>query len=83
VPVTVDPQQQRFLDLMDRASGEPVSFADLRAAGVGFPAAVAAELELLGFVVERVCRPGRDPGLRLGAPSPGLSVVPPTRRWRR
>jgi hypothetical protein len=84
VPSTVDPQQRRFLALLERAGGEPVSYADLRAGGVGFPAAVAAELELIGFMVERSTRPGGERGLRVIGPNQTASATaPPARRWRR
>jgi hypothetical protein len=73
-----DTQQQRLLARLREAGGHPVSFADLHAAGIDFPAAVAAELELAGYAIERVA----EAGLRLLDPEPtGLPGAPKRRRW--
>jgi hypothetical protein len=43
----------------------PVTFAELRAGGIDFPAAVVSELELSGYEIERVHDRGRPIGVRL------------------
>ena len=53
------------LERLRDAGGEPVSLAALRAAGLGFPAAVISELELNGYAIERVHQDGRFVGVRL------------------
>jgi hypothetical protein len=63
-----DVQQQRMLERLRAAAGEPVTFAELRASGVDFPAAVVSELELSGYVVDRVHANGRLVGVRLVEP---------------
>jgi hypothetical protein len=74
----VDTQQQRLLDRLREAGGRPVTFADLHAAGIDFPAATAAELELAGYTIERVA----EAGLRLLDPEPvTLPGAPRRRRW--
>jgi hypothetical protein len=60
-----DTQQQRLLERLRSARPEPVSFADLRAGGVDFPAAIVSELELSGYPVDRVHRAGVIVGVRL------------------
>jgi hypothetical protein len=59
--------QAELLDLLARRAGFPVSYVELRDAGIEFPASVASELELSGVPIER-CRahPGAAvAGLRL------------------
>jgi hypothetical protein len=77
-PTRVDAQQQRLLARLREAGGRPVTFAELHAAGIDFPAATAAELELAGYTIERVA----EAGLRLLDPAsiarPG---APKRRRW--
>ena len=48
-----DHQQKLALDALRRAAGYPVSYAELRAAGIDLPASVVSELELAGVAVER------------------------------
>lgn len=48
-----DHQQKLALDALRRAAGAPVSYAELRAAGIDLPASVVSELELAGVAVER------------------------------
>ena len=48
-----DHQQKLVLDVLRRAAGAPVSYAELRAAGIDLPASVVSELELAGVAVER------------------------------
>ena len=61
----VESQHRLALERLRSARGEPVSLAALRAAGVDFPAAVISELELNGYVIERVHEEGRLVGMRL------------------
>ena len=49
-----DAQQRRLLERLREAGDEAVAFAELHASGIAFPAAVVAELELNGYVIERV-----------------------------
>jgi len=67
-PETTERQQAIALDALRAAGGEPVSYAQLRDAGVEFPASVVAELELAGVEIER-CRGGVRgvPGAQLRA----------------
>jgi len=61
------------LGALRRATGTPVSYAELREAGVEFPASVVSELELAGVPIER-CRgvEGRGASVRL---DPALDVT--------
>lgn len=84
-PQELESQQAVLLGVLRRAAGAPVSYEQLRQAGIEFPASVASELELAGIDIEH-CRldgdslaarhGGREPGLRL-APSP-LDEAPTT-----
>lgn len=65
-----DPQQQRLLDRLRQAGGQPVAFAELHADGIAFPVAVVTELELNGYLIERVYDHGRMVGVRLLRPEP-------------
>jgi hypothetical protein len=66
----LDVQQQRLLERLRRAGGQPVPFSELRAAGVDFPAAVVSELGLAGYAIDRVYDHGRLVGVRLLEPEP-------------
>lgn len=50
-----DHQQALVLAALRRAAGAPVSYGELRAAGVELPASVVSELELAGVAIERCC----------------------------
>lgn len=76
-----DVQQQRLLERLRQAGDEAVGFPELRAAGIAFPAAVVSELELNGYVIQRVYDHGRLIGVRLFDPEPGDTPTP--HRWRR
>lgn len=78
-----DAQQQRLLELLRHAGDQPVAFAELRAGGIDFPAAVVSELELNGFVIERVYDHGRLVGVRLLNPEPRDTTAAHRRRRRR
>jgi hypothetical protein len=65
-----DTQQQRMLERLRRAGDQPVAFAELRACGIDFPAAVVSELELNGYAIYRVHAHGRLVGVRLLEPKP-------------
>ncbi len=60
-----DQQQALVLGALRRAAGTPVSYAELRGAGVEFPASVVSELELAGVPIERCRGEGRGPSVRL------------------
>ena len=72
-----DEQQSVVLSALRRAAGEPVSFSELRKAGVEFPASIVSELELAGIPIER-CRGagGHGAGVRL-RPDAEATVAPP------
>jgi hypothetical protein len=76
-----DAQQQRLLERLRQAGDQPVSFAELHAAGVDFPAAVVCELELNGYAIKRVYDHGRLVGVCLLGPQP--PDTPAVRRRRR
>jgi hypothetical protein len=65
-----DAQQQRLLERLCEAGDQRVAFADLHAGGIDFPAAVVSELELNGYVIERVYDHGRPVGVSLLHPEP-------------
>jgi hypothetical protein len=76
-----DAQQQRLLERLRQAGDQPVAFAELHAAGIDFPAAVTSELELNGYLIERVYAQGRLVGVRLLNPEP--QDIPAAHRPRR
>ena len=49
----VDEQQALLIAALSRAHGEPVSYQELRDAGIEYPASVVSELELAGLPLER------------------------------
>ncbi|MHB8693543.1 MAG: hypothetical protein ACYDHH_20085 [Solirubrobacteraceae bacterium] len=49
-----DNQQQMLLEHLRQAGGKPVTFAQLRASGIVFPAVVVSELVLEGYLIDRV-----------------------------
>jgi hypothetical protein len=67
-----DSQQQRLLTRLRRADA-PVPFAELRAGGIHFPAAVVSELQLGGYMFEHVRERGRMVGVRLVEADPVFS----------
>jgi hypothetical protein len=71
-----------MLERLRSAGDQPVTLEQLRAGGIDFPAVVIGELELNGYVIERVYEDGRQIGVRLLEPE---APDPPTsrRRWRR
>ena len=81
-----DHQQALVLGALRRAAGAPVSYAELRRAGVELPASVVSELELAGVAVRR-CRgdvrggvgvrldPADDPAAR-STPDPAEQSAP-------
>jgi hypothetical protein len=82
-----DRQQALVLDALRRADGAPVSFAELRAAGVELPASVVSELELAGVAVQRCVADDRgsvgvrlDPANERAAQPPQDPLEPPTPR---
>ena len=77
-----DAQQQRLVEHLREAGDEAVAFAELHAAGIAFPAAVVSELELSGYVIERVYDHGRLVGVRLLQPEPPDRPTGPRRHRR-
>jgi hypothetical protein len=78
-----DSQQKRLLERLREADGRPVAFAELRAGGIGFPAAVVSELELNGYAIDRVYEEGRLIGVRLLEPDRRETTAAPWRPWSR
>jgi hypothetical protein len=76
-----DAQQQ--LKRLREAGDQPVSFAELHASGIDFPAAVVSELELDGYAIERVHDHRRLVGVRLLDPERDTPDTPAVRRRRR
>ena len=76
----IESEHRLALERLRSAGEEPVSLAALRAAGLDFPAAVISELELGGYVIERVRVDGRIVGVRLvEREDPGKSAT--SRHW--
>jgi hypothetical protein len=73
-------QQQILLGALQHAQGAAVSYAELRNAGVEFPAAVVSELVLAGVPIERCAQVSADGaravGVRLLAPDPVSTETP-------
>jgi hypothetical protein len=72
-------QQLRMLERLRSPGQQPVTLDQLRAAGIDFPAVVIGELELNGYVIERVYEHGRQIAVRLletAAPDPPASRRP-------
>jgi hypothetical protein len=70
-----DRQQAVVLAALRRAGGAPVSYAELRQAGIELPASVVSELELAGAPIERCSGRGRGVvGVRL---VPGSEAAAP------
>jgi hypothetical protein len=78
-----DAQQQRLLERLRQAGDDPVAFTELHSGGIAFPAAVVAELELNGYVIERVYDHGRLIGVRLLQPEPPDTRHTPAAHRRR
>ncbi|MGO9901742.1 MAG: hypothetical protein ACLP0J_19105 [Solirubrobacteraceae bacterium] len=77
-------QQLRMLERLRRAGQQPVTLDQLRAGGIDFPAVVLSELEINGYVIERLHKHGRLIGVRL--PQTDALDAPASRwrqRWRR
>jgi hypothetical protein len=51
--VALDQQQALLVGALNRAGGGPVSYGELRDAGIEYPASVMSELELAGLPLER------------------------------
>ena len=71
-----DAQQQRLLERLREAGDEAVAFAELHDVGIAFPAAVVSELELNGYVIERVYDHGTLIGVRPLQPEPRTRSPP-------
>ena len=77
-------QQLLVLERLRSAGNQPVTLDQLRGGGIDFPAVVLGELELNGYVIERVSEHGRQIGVRLlETEVPDPPVSPGRHRWRR
>ena len=80
--IRADTQQQRVLERLREAGDRPLTFAELRAGGIDFPAAVVSELELAGYAIDRVYEHGSQIGVRLLEPERlDLGSAHSKRRW--
>jgi hypothetical protein len=78
--IATDTQQLLMLERLRGSGDQPVTLDQLRGSGIDFPAVVIGELELNGYVIERVYEHGRQIGVRLLEPE---APVPPASRQRR
>jgi di/tricarboxylate transporter len=76
-----DAQQQQLLKHLRQAGENALPFTELHDAGITFPAAVVSELELNGYVIQRVRQHGRPVAVRLLEPEPPITPAAP--RWRK
>ena len=77
-------QQLLMLERLRSAGNQPVTLNQLRAGGIDFPAVVIGELELNGYVIERVNEEGRQIGVRLRETEvPDAPASRRRHRWRR
>jgi len=75
----VETQQMRMIERLRRAGKQPVTLGELRAGGIDFPAVVLSELEINGYLIERIHEHGRLIGVRLlETDTPDA----PASRWR-
>ena len=75
--IGLEHQQALVLGALRRAEGAPVSYAELREAGVELPASVVSELELAGVAIERCSGDGGAVGVRLDPDDdPGRPATP-------
>jgi hypothetical protein len=72
-----DERLKRALELLSETGERPITFADLRAAGIENPAATVYELELAGEPIEHV-----RGGVRLGTGPRAVSSESARRRSR-
>ena len=80
----IETQQLRMLEQLRQAGTEPMTLDQLRAGGIDFPAVVIGELELNGFVIERVHEQGKLLGVRLlETEAPDRLTTRRRHRWRR
>ena len=74
----LDHQQALVLGVLRLAAGAPVSYAELREAGVDLPASVVSELELAGVAIQRCFGEGRGAvGVRLDPASDPAALPTP------
>ena len=71
-------QQLRLLERLRSAGEQPVTLGELRAGGIDFPAVVLSELEINGYVIERLHRHGLVGVRLLQTDTPNA----PASRWR-
>ncbi len=69
-----------MLERLRSAGRQAVTLGELRAVGIDFPAVVLSELEINGYLIERLREHGRLIGVRLLETD---TPDPPVSRWRR
>ncbi len=73
-----------MLERLRRAGEKPLTLGDSRTGGVDFPAVVLSELELNGYLIERVHEHGRLIGVRVVETDvPAAPALRWRQRWRR
>ena len=79
----IETQQVRMLERLRQAGTQPMTLDQLRAGGIDFPAVVIGELELNGYVIERVHEQGKLLGVRLlETETPDPPTTRRRQRWR-
>jgi hypothetical protein len=82
--IATETQQLLVLERLRSAGTQAVTLDQLRGGGIDFPAVVIGELELNGYVIERVYEHGRQIGVRLlETQTPDLPASHRRHRWRR
>ena len=82
--IATETQQLLMLERLRSAGTQPVTLDQFRAGGIDFPAVVIGELELNGYVIERVYEHGRQIGVRLlETEAADLPASRRHHRWRR
>jgi hypothetical protein len=82
--IATETQQLLVLERLRSAGTQAVTLDQLRGGGIDFPAVVIGELELNGYVIERVYEHGQQIGVRLlETQTPDLPASRRRHRWRR
>ena len=80
----IETQQLRMLEQLRQAGRHAITLDQLRAGGIDFPAVVIGELELNGYVIERVHEHGKLLAFRLlETEAPDPQTTRRRHRWRR
>jgi len=84
IAAPTETQQLLMLTRLRSVGDQPLTLNQLRAGGIDFPAVVIGELQLSGYVIERVYENDRQIGVRLLEPeAPDPPASRRRHRWRR